>query len=205
MELLSHLPSVDAGWPDMLTLGIPPLEKVLRTVLVYLGIAVILRVAGKRLLTQMNSLDLVVVLLLSNVVQNAIIGNDNSLTGGLLGAVVLVAFNALLDRAAHRWSGLAWLLEGRPTTVVSHGVVDKKALRELGTTTYELDWALRHQGADEISDVARATITPGGNITVDLEPGDQPASRGELNDSIREILARLDRMEKRLPEAKQLS
>ena len=83
---------------DLLHLPMPAAEKVIRTVAVYLGILIVIRVAGKRLMGQMNSQDLVVVLLLSNVVQNAIIGEDNSLIGGLLGAVVLVVVNAGLDR-----------------------------------------------------------------------------------------------------------
>ena len=83
-----------------LSMDISLWEKVLRTIVVYLGIAILIRVAGKRLLAQMSSLDLVVVLLLSNVVQNAIIGPDNSVLGGMIGAVVLIGFNAGLDRLA---------------------------------------------------------------------------------------------------------
>jgi len=81
-----------------LSIDISVWEKLVRTVVVYLAIAILIRVAGKRLLAQMNSLDLVVVLLLSNVVQNAIIGPDNSLLGGLLGAAVLIGFNAIVDQ-----------------------------------------------------------------------------------------------------------
>ena len=87
-------------WHDMFSVQVPTLEKVLRTVLVYLLIAVLLRLSGKRGLAGMNTLDIVVIVLLSNVVQNAIIGNDNSVTGGAVGAVTLVAVNALLNRAA---------------------------------------------------------------------------------------------------------
>lgn len=113
---------------DLWAFQIPPLEKVLRTVLVYLAILVIVRVAGKRLLAQMNSLDLVVVLLLSNVVQNAIIGDDNSLVGGVLGAVVLVAANAGLERIAQVFPAFRRVVEGRPTPVVRHGEVIDGAL-----------------------------------------------------------------------------
>ena len=83
---------------ELWTIGIPAADKVVRTVLVYVGLAVLLRLAGKRNLAQLNSFDLVVVLLLSNVVQNALIGPDNSLTGALLGAVVLLAVNAVVVR-----------------------------------------------------------------------------------------------------------
>ena len=110
---------------DLLHLPMPAAEKVIRTVAVYLGILIVIRVAGKRLMGQMNSQDLVVVLLLSNVVQNAIIGEDNSLIGGLIGAVVLVLVNAGLDRLTLRSPRLAWLLDGRPTEVVTDGILDQ--------------------------------------------------------------------------------
>lgn len=108
---------MNVDWVSLFSaIDIPWLEKVVRTVAVYLGIAVLIRLAGKRLMAQMNSLDLVVVLLLSNVVQNAIIGEDNSLVGGLLGAVVLVAVNAGLDRLAQAHPTLHAVIEGdRPT------------------------------------------------------------------------------------------
>ncbi len=88
-------------WQSMLGFEIPATEKILRTLAVYLGLAVIMRLAGKRQLAQLNSFDLLVILLLSNVVQNAVIGPDSSLTAGLLGAVVLVGFNSVeLNREA---------------------------------------------------------------------------------------------------------
>src|SRR6478672_256276 len=138
--VLSHtLAAAPAGiGGDLFDLQMPVLEKVIRTVVIYLGIALIIRVAGKRLMAQMNSLDLVVVLLLSNVVQNAIIGEDNSLVGGLIGAVVLVAFNAVLDHWSMRSPRLAWLLSGKATQVITDGVVDHHQLRRLGMTEAEL-------------------------------------------------------------------
>src|SRR5215469_16333411 len=101
-------------WSDMFTIQVPVLEKVLRTVLVYAGLALLLRLAGKRELAQLNTFDLVVVLLLSNVVQNSIIGNDNSLLGGLLGAAVLVGVNALWVRLINRTPRLTTIFEGTP-------------------------------------------------------------------------------------------
>ena len=89
---------MSAMWTDLTHLDISVLDKIIRTVVVYLGLVVLLRVAGKRDLAQLNSFDLIVVLLLSNVVQNAIIGPDNSLLGGLIGAAVLIAANAFLVR-----------------------------------------------------------------------------------------------------------
>ncbi len=193
--LVAGMPTADALTsldPDLWAMGVPPLDKVLRTVAVYLGILLIVRVAGKRLLAQMNSLDLVVVLLLSNVVQNAIIGADNSLTGGLLGAVVLVAANAALDRLSHRYPQVYRLVQGRPSTVVADGRVDERALTRLGLTRTELHWALRHQGADDVHEVARATLDPGGALSVDLRPADQAASRGDLDAAMAQLRDYLD-------------
>ncbi len=199
--LLAHLPTADSSpiWSDLISMGIPPGEKVLRTVAVYLGIAVIIRVAGKRLMTQMNSLDLVVVLLLSNVVQNAIIGDDNSLTGGLLGAVVLVAFNAGLDRLTLGSRRARWIVEGMPTPLVEHGRIDEDAMRRLGVSHQELDFALRHQGADDIREVASATISPVGGVTVNLEPTEQNVSRADLAAAVAELKDQIAALDRRGP------
>ncbi|MDO4243748.1 MAG: hypothetical protein Q4C85_08345 [Actinomyces sp.] len=114
-------------WSDLFVMTVPVADKVLRTVVVYLAIAVLLRVAGKRLMAQMNSLDLVVVLLLSNVVQNAIIGPDNSLLGGLLGAVVLIVVNVAADRWAQRLPRVRWAPGG-----TGHGGRAQRAHRPAG-------------------------------------------------------------------------
>src|SRR5690349_22065768 len=97
-----HTVAVASGsiWSDMFTFQVPPIEKVIRTVVVYLVIAILIRLFGRRILAQLNLSDLVVVLLLSNVVQNAIIGDDNSVVGAVLGATVLVVFDYALDRIA---------------------------------------------------------------------------------------------------------
>ena len=175
-----------------LTLDIPLGEKVLRTIVVYLGIAILIRVAGKRLLAQMNSLDLVVVLLLSNVVQNAIIGPDNSVLGGMVGAVVLVAFNALLDRVATFNSLGRWLLFGRGTDLIADGRLDDRALARIGLNRSELDLALRRQGADDVAEVQRAALEPEGEIVVTLKPGERTATRDDLDRAVAELKALIE-------------
>ncbi|MGV8908692.1 MAG: DUF421 domain-containing protein [Propionicimonas sp.] len=176
--------------PDWLlpffTMDISFLEKVLRTVVVYLGILILVRVAGKRLLAQMNSLDLVVILLLSNVVQNAIIGPDNSVLGAMIGAVVLVGFNALLDRYAATPQGRR-LLVGRATEVVHDGKVDLAALSRLGISTAELDLTLRRQGSDDPSEVQSASLEPEGEIVVTMKPGERAATRDDLAAAVAEL------------------
>jgi uncharacterized membrane protein YcaP (DUF421 family) len=163
-----------------LTIDISVWEKLVRTVVVYLAIAILIRVAGKRLLAQMNSLDLVVVLLLSNVVQNAIIGPDNSLLGGLLGAAVLIGFNAIIDRIAESGPRMRRLLLGKGSNVIVDGRLDGKAMSRMGISPHELNVALRRQGADTVTSVKLARIEPGGEIMVDLKPGEQAATRDDL-------------------------
>src|SRR6266496_4239473 len=114
-------------WTDVFVVGAPVAEKVLRPVLVYVFLVVALRVFGKRELAQLNPFDLVVLLSLSNTVQNAIIGNDNSVSGGLIGALALLALNYLVVRFLFRHRRLDEILEGEPTTIIEHGCVDKSA------------------------------------------------------------------------------
>lgn len=165
---------------DLFHLGVPVIEKLARTVGVYAGLAVLLRLGGKRDLAQLNSFDLLVVLLLSNVVQNAIIGNDNSLTGGLLGAAVLVGVNAVVVRGVagaprlHRW------FEGSPTVLIRDGQVDQAALRREGLRRGDVEAAVRRQSASTLDEVAEATLAPGGAIVVRLRPEDQDATRGDI-------------------------
>ena len=177
---------------DLLNLQMPAAEKVIRTVAIYLGILLIIRVAGKRLMAQMNSQDLVVVLLLSNVVQNAIIGQDNSLVGGLLGAAVLVIVNAALDHWALRSPRVAWLLDGRPTVVVEDWVLDRRALAHVGMSPEELNNAIQPHGADSLSEVQRVALEPGGSITVELKPDARSATIGDLRRAVDALTARLD-------------
>src|SRR5580704_15303737 len=96
-------------------------EKVVRTIVVYVFLLIGLRLAGKRELGQFNPFDLVVLLLLSNTLQNAIIGNDNSLMGGILGAVILLTMNYVVVRFLFRHPKLERLLEGEPNVLVRDG------------------------------------------------------------------------------------
>ncbi|MEA2550924.1 MAG: hypothetical protein QOE25_693 [Actinomycetota bacterium] len=172
------------------TSGVPILEKIIRTVLVYLAIVALLRLFGKRDLAQLNSFDLVVLLLLSNVVQNAIIGPDNSLVGGLIGAAVLVGFNAVVVRAVRRRRFTDQLFEGRPTDLISKGQIDEDALERLALRREDLVVAVRRQGAVDLSDVERATLHPGGAIVVELKPGSQSSTEAD----IARLDAKLDRL-----------
>jgi uncharacterized membrane protein YcaP (DUF421 family) len=175
---------------DLFTVTIPIAEKVVRTVAVYLGILLLLRLAGKRDLAQLNTFDLVVLLLLSNVVQNAVIGNDNSLLGGLIGAATLIVVNAALVRVARPSDRLDRLLEGTSTTLAEDGHLDKAALDRLGLRQADVVLALHKQGATSIDDVKQAVLAPGGSILLTLRDEANPATRADVT----RLEAKLDRL-----------
>src|SRR5437868_12088255 len=116
-------------WTDMFQLGLPILEKMLRPVIVYVFLIVGLRLAGKRELAQLNPFDLIVLLTLSNTVQNAIIGNDNSVSGGLIGAAALLAVNYLVVRFLYDHRKIDQLVEGRADILIEDGKVHEQRLK----------------------------------------------------------------------------
>ena len=179
-------------WHSMFGLEIPATEKILRTLLVYLGLAIIMRLAGKRQLAQLNSFDLIVMLLVSNVVQNAIIGPDNSVAGGLLGAAVLVGFNAVIERIATLSRRTTIIFEGTPTTLVKDGRILEHQVRRTGLRDPEVISALRHQGANELAEVRQATLEPGGTISVELSREAEAATYGELRQAVLDLQRHLD-------------
>lgn len=140
---------------------IPYLEKALRTIAVYALILVLLRIVGKRQLAQLSTFDLVVMLLLANVVQNAVIGPDNSVVGAAFGAAVLLAVNAVVVRAAARYEWLGRLLEGTPTTLARDGHWLTPVIRRSGLRVADLDAAVRHQGGDDVTETSEVTLEPG--------------------------------------------
>ena len=175
---------------DLFTTGVPLAEKVIRTVGVYLGILLLLRLAGRRDLAELNTFDLVVLLLLSNVVQNAIIGNDNSLLGGLLGAVTLIAINSVLVRVAQTGERAVAILEGSAEVLARDGEVQADTVRRLGLREADVLVALRRQGASTLSEVEEATLEPGGAIVVKLKADAEGATKGD----VARIEAKLDRL-----------
>ena len=177
-------------WHDLFVIQIPVIEKILRTVLVYAAIVAIFRLAGKRGLANLNTLDLTVLLLLSNVVQNAIIGPDNSLLGGIIGAMVLVALNAALNHGMARSDRLAHLIEGQATTIIDNGHLVRRALRRLALRPQELEHAVRMQNGDGISEVEDGRLEPGGQLLLTLKEEEQGATKADIAD-LRSQLAAL--------------
>lgn len=196
--VIAPVPTVAGMWQDMFDAGISYGEKTVRTVLVYLALLVLLRLIGKRGLAQLNTFDLVVMLLLSNVVQNAVIGNDDSVSGGLWGAVVLLATDWVLVRQAARWDWFNRLLDGTPTVLARDGAYDRRQIARQGIRVADLDVAVRHQGGDAIDETSLIVLEPGGTLLVELKDGDQVADK----DDVAAIRAALAAIEARLPAAK---
>jgi uncharacterized membrane protein YcaP (DUF421 family) len=152
---------------SMFHLPLPVLEKILRPIVVYLFLIIFLRLFGKRELAQLNPFDLVVLLSLSNTVQNAIIGDDNSVTGGVIGAFSLLAINWVLMRLLYRLPKVNEALEGTKTVLISHGVVDAKALAEETLTELELMSVIHKQGLNEFAEVETCVLEPNGTFYVE--------------------------------------
>jgi uncharacterized membrane protein YcaP (DUF421 family) len=190
--------SEGAVWHAMFVEQIPLTEKILRTVIVYALIAVLFRLTGKRGLASMNTFDVIVIFLLSNVVQNAVIGNDTSLTGGVIGAVTLVTVNAAVNRLIASSATAARIFDGRATTVISDGHAIDGALRRLGLRRSELDLAVRVQNGDDISEIARGSLEPGGQLVLTLKPAEQGATKAD----VAELTGRLSRIESLLSAAR---
>lgn len=181
-------------WHSMFAMQVPLLEKVLRTILVYATILVLFRIAGKRDLATLNMFDFVVLFLLSNVVQNAIIGNDTSLSGGVIGAVTLVVVNAAINRWIAMSDRAARVLEGKATIIIKDGRFIPQAGRRLSMRPEDIDQAIRVQNGDDISEVATGRIEPNGQLVLSLKPEEQNASKADiaaLNSRLKAIEAAL--------------
>jgi len=175
-------------WAAVLFPQIPWIEKILRPIIVYAAIVVVIHLAGKRELAQVNSFDLVVLLLISNVVQNATIGDDNSILGGLAGAAALVATNYVVVRFLFNRAKIDRLLEGEPTLLIRDGqIVNTNLDREL-ITEDELRAALRRQGVADPSEVEQAMLETSGAISVIPK---RPTSAERYRE---DIIARLDEL-----------
>ena len=177
---------------DMFFLGVPVAEKVLRPVIVYAFLIVGLRLAGKRELAQLNPFDLVVLLTISNTVQNAIIGEDNSITGGLIGAATLLVVNHVVVRYLYTHDRLERLIEGDPDVLIEDGEIQPERLKRELITVASLEAAAHKQGISSLAEVERAILEPGGSICFFAK---KPTPETERH---AELLARLDAIEAQL-------
>ena len=182
MGILLHV------WRDMFQLPVPLLEKVLRPVIVYMCLIVFLRLFGKRELAQLNPFDLVVLLSLSNTVQNAIIGDDNSVTGGIIGAFALLAINWLLMWVLYRTPKLTKALEGSSSTIIRGGLVDEEEMKRQTLSPEDLASVLNRNGFSDVSEVDLCVLEPNGTFYVKgKSPSTEAVERGEILAVIEEL------------------
>ena len=180
------------AWKDMFVMGLPLAEKILRPIIVYAFLVISLRLSGKRELVQLNPFDLVVLLTLSNTVQNAIIGEDNSVLGGIVGATSLLVTNYLVVRFLYDHRKLDQLVEGRSDVLVEGGKVRTRNLKRELITVAQLEAAARKQGFESLAEVEQCVLEPSGTLTF---VGKKPASEelrhqellGKLEDLTQEI------------------
>lgn len=184
---------------NMFQLPVPVLEKILRSVIMYLVLVVFLRLFGKRELAQLNPFDLVVLLTLSNTVQNAIIGNDNSVTGGVLGAFALLGTNWLMMWLLFRSPKLNHSMEGSATVLIHDGHVDEDALRRETLTHEDLISVLNKNGFNDPADVEECVLEPNGTFFVKgKSPSSDDIERSQLMHAIERLTLEVRELQRKL-------
>jgi uncharacterized membrane protein YcaP (DUF421 family) len=153
-------------WHDLVSIGSSWQERAVRAVVVYLFLLVAMRVFGRRELGQLTGFDIIVLLTLSNILQNAMIGNDNSVTGGFVGAATLLAANLTLAFFVFRSRRVERLVEGTPRVLILNGKLQHPAIRAELLTEQDLLAAVRREGLEGFEDVRMAIAEPNGMISV---------------------------------------
>ena len=184
-----------AMWGNMFHLALPVLEKILRPILVYVFLVVVLRLAGKRELAQLNPFDLVVLLTLSNTVQNAIIGEDNSVVGGMIGAATLLVVNYVFVRYLYKHPALDAAVEGKSDILIEHGKLRREKLRKDLITLPELEAAAHRQGFASLQEVDCARIEPGGTLSfVAKKPSAEDVRHREIMKQLAQLTSELSQL-----------
>jgi uncharacterized membrane protein YcaP (DUF421 family) len=150
----------------MWKLAVPWWELVARAVIIYVFLLVILRMTGRRQVGQLAPFDLVLLLVLSNGVQNAINAGDNSLTAGIVLSVTLIALNVTMANVTWRWRKLEALIEGKPRLLIHNGKMVQQGLAKERITRHEMMAALRDAGVSKIEEVQTAVLETNGHISV---------------------------------------
>lgn len=165
----------------MWKLGTPVAQILVRCLVVYFFVLAGLRLTGKREVGQMTPFDLVLILLISNAVQNAMVGPDNSLLGGLIAAAVLLLVNLVLGRLVPRSRAVSNVLKGHATLLINRGVIQEAHCQKEGVTTEDLMAALREHGIAHLDDVRLGVLEVDGSISVlkndDVVPRGEKAHR----------------------------
>jgi uncharacterized membrane protein YcaP (DUF421 family) len=189
-------------WKDMFVLGLPLAEKILRPMFVYAFLVISLRLSGKRELVQLNPFDLVVLLTLSNTVQNAIIGDDNSVSGGIIGASSLLVVNYLVVRFLYGHKRIDQLVEGNADVLIENGAVRLDRLKKELISPTQLEAAARKQGFESLNDVQKCILEPGGNLTfIGKKPATDDIRHQEVVERLKNLMEEVVRLRGELPPA----
>jgi uncharacterized membrane protein YcaP (DUF421 family) len=190
-------------WKHMFVVGLPIMEKILRPIIVYIFLIVGLRLSGKRELVQLNPFDLVVLLTLSNTVQNAIIGDDNSVSGGIIGATSLLLINYLVVRFLYKHRALDQFIEGRADVLIEDGKIKTQNLKRELITVAQLEAQARKQGFDSLSEVQQCVLESGGTITfIGKKPGTDESRHQALMKRLDQLMAEMTRLRGEQPPLK---
>ncbi|HTJ29744.1 MAG TPA: YetF domain-containing protein [Acidobacteriaceae bacterium] len=191
--------SLHESWQHMFHLDLPIVEKLIRPIIVYLVLVLLLRLFGKRELAQLNPFDLVVLLSLSNTVQNAIIGDDNSISGGVIGAFSLLAINWIVARILYRSRKLTHALEGNSCTLILDGKADTKAMERESLTMEELISVIHKQGFTSIAEVKRCELEPSGSFYVEaFAPSSTETQHKQLLDKLESLTIEISALKAKL-------
>ncbi len=185
----------DSAWQNMFALDpekVTWIEKVIRPILIYATLVFFLRLFGKRELAQLNPFDLVVLLTLSNTVQNAIIGDDTSVSGGVVGAFTLLALNYGISFLKFKNQKIEALIEGKPVTIVSGGKMNKKALRRELLSKEDLDILAHREGFENADDIEKCILDPNGSFLVD---GKDEVKDGKFK---KDVLDKIDKLSEQI-------
>jgi uncharacterized membrane protein YcaP (DUF421 family) len=186
----------------MFVMGLPLAEKILRPIIVYAFLVISLRLSGKRELVQLNPFDLVVLLTLSNTVQNAIIGDDNSVSGGIIGATSLLVVNYMVVRFLYGHKRLDQLVEGRADVLIDNGMVSVERLKKELISQSQLEAAARKQGFESLDEVHKCVLEPGGTLTfVGKKPATDEMRHQELVTRLESLMAEMRRLRGSTPPA----
>ena len=191
--------SEGSAWSNMFVLDhekVTWVEKIIRPILVYAALVFLLRLFGKRELGQLNPFDLVVLLSLSNTVQNAIIGDDNSVSGGIVGAIALLGINYTMAWFKYRSRWFESFIEGKPRTLIENSKIDEDAVKKELLTKEDLDTIAHKQGLDSAEDIEKCVIDPNGSFLVE---GNTPTSDENFRT---EVLQKLEDLTRQISELK---
>lgn len=188
-----------SAWSNMFVLDhekVIWIEKIIRPILVYASLVFLLRLFGKRELGQLNPFDLVVLLSLSNTVQNAIIGDDTSLSGGIVGAITLLGINYTMALVKYRSSWFESFIEGKPRTLIENSKINEDAVKKELLTKEDLDTIAHKQGLDSVDDIKKCVVDPNGSFLVE---GNTPTSEENFRT---EVLKKLEDLTRQISELK---